>query len=100
MNTLDLHQAAAFLKMHPDTVQRRARRGLIPSAKPGKSWVFIENDLADWLRSQYRDEAKPCQSSSLTIPRIGGSTFGTTDTELDALLARPAKLKHKKSMTT
>lgn len=53
MNTLDLKQAAAFLKMHPEEVRRRARLGLVPGAKPGKSWVFIEEDLAAWLRGQY-----------------------------------------------
>lgn len=36
MKTLDLHEAAALLKLHPDTLQRRAKAGEIPGAKPGK----------------------------------------------------------------
>ena len=53
MNSLGLHEAAAFLRMHPEEVRRRARLGLLPGAKPWKRWVFIEADLADYLRSLY-----------------------------------------------
>ena len=44
MHTLDLKQAAEFLKMHPVTLQCKAKAGEIPGAKPGKSWVFIDED--------------------------------------------------------
>lgn len=53
MNTLNLKQAAAFLKMHPEEVRRCAKLGLVSGAKRGKSWVFIEEDLNAWLRGQY-----------------------------------------------
>jgi excisionase family DNA binding protein len=53
MKTLDLTEAAELLKLHPQTVLQRARSGTIPSAKPGKCWVFIEEDLINWIRSQY-----------------------------------------------
>ncbi|MCQ9376072.1 hypothetical protein NMQ14_17630 [Methyloversatilis sp. XJ19-13] len=39
--------------MHPEEVRRRAKRGVIPGAKAGRSWVFIDIDLADYLRSLY-----------------------------------------------
>ena len=53
MNTLDLKGAAAFLHIHEHTLERLARNGIIPGAKPGKRWVFLDVDLADWLRAQY-----------------------------------------------
>jgi excisionase family DNA binding protein len=53
MNTLNLEQAAELLKLYPQTVLQRARSGEIPAAKPGKCWVFIEEDLIIWLRSLY-----------------------------------------------
>jgi excisionase family DNA binding protein len=53
MKTLDLLEAAKLLKLHPQTVLKLAREGEIPAAKPGKCWVFIEEDLIDWIRSQY-----------------------------------------------
>jgi hypothetical protein len=72
MNSLGLHEAAAFLRMHPEEVRRRARLGLLPGAKPGKRWVFIEADLADYLRSLYSpprqalvgDRGTSCQSTN------------------------------------
>lgn len=41
VKTLNLHQAAAFLHMHPEEVRSRAKRGLIPGAKVGRRWVFL-----------------------------------------------------------
>ena len=53
MNTLTLAEAAGFLKMHPEEVRCRAKRGLIPASKPGRRWVFIDEDLAAFLRGKY-----------------------------------------------
>jgi excisionase family DNA binding protein len=50
--TLDLAGAASLLKVHPKTLQRMARYGLIPGHKVGRSWVFIESLLIDWLRAK------------------------------------------------
>ena len=58
MKTLDLKEAAAFLKMHPVTLQGKAKVGEIPGAKPGKSWVFIDEDLANYIRTQYSGHGK------------------------------------------
>jgi len=58
MKTLDLSEAAAFLKMHPEEVRRRAKLGLIPGAKAGRAWVFIDEDLAAWLRERYSKAVK------------------------------------------
>ncbi|MGR9044895.1 MAG: helix-turn-helix domain-containing protein [Gammaproteobacteria bacterium] len=53
MNTLTLQQAAELLKLHPQTILQKARAGKLPAAKLGKCWVFIEQDLIEWIRSQY-----------------------------------------------
>jgi hypothetical protein len=65
MKTLNLHGAAAFLHMHPEEVRTRAKRGIIPGAKIGRCWVFIDADLADFIRSQYpvRRQALPVRGS-------------------------------------
>lgn len=55
MKTLTLKQAADFLKIHPQTLRTRALTGELPGAKIGKSWVFIEEDLAAAIRSRYSD---------------------------------------------
>ena len=63
MRTLNLTEAAIFLRMHPEEVRRRAKLGQLPGAKPGKSWVFLENDLVEYVRSLY---AKPRQALQVT----------------------------------
>lgn len=50
--TLGLEEAAALLRMSPDTLMRRARAGLIPGDKPGRRWVFIQDDLLAWIRER------------------------------------------------
>jgi excisionase family DNA binding protein len=64
MNTLDLNEAARFLKMHPQTVRRLAKAGVLPGAKPGKLWCFLEADLADYLRSLYGSSRQVSQGST------------------------------------
>jgi excisionase family DNA binding protein len=82
MQTFDIQEAAAFLKIHPVTLYRMAARGEIPAARPGKKWVFLDVDLADWLRAKYRSQAsssdsrersKKCHSTDVRIHPIGGS---------------------------
>lgn len=53
MRTLDLQEAALFLRMSPAVLRQKAKQGQIKGAKPGKRWVFLEDDLADYLRQLY-----------------------------------------------
>ena len=53
MRTLSLPEAAKFLHCHPEWLRLQAKLGHIPGAKPGKSWVFIEEDLVAYIRAQY-----------------------------------------------
>ena len=68
MNTLTLAEAAGFLKMHPEEVRCRAKRGLIPASKPGRRWVFVDDDLAAFLRGQ-----DPTQRQALRVTSEKGS---------------------------
>ncbi|MGV3590885.1 MAG: helix-turn-helix domain-containing protein [Gammaproteobacteria bacterium] len=51
--TLDLYEAADYLKMHWQTLRAKAKRGEVPGAKLGKRWVFLADDLASHLRAHY-----------------------------------------------
>jgi len=108
MKTLNLEETAQFLKLHPEEVRRRAKTGIIPGAKLGKRWVFIEDDLAAYLRSLYatprqalqvgHEEKQLCHS--LNVVRRGGSvTPHQAASALDALLRQKTKPK-RKSFTT
>ena len=56
METLTVEEAAAFLKMHPDTLSAQAKAGEVPAAKMGKRWVFVKADLIEHIRSKYKTE--------------------------------------------
>ena len=76
MKTLNLEQAAAFLHMHPYTLMQKVNAREIPAAKPGKRWVFIEDDLADYLRGQYRVPTSPlAQSRPIPEPLLKSVNF-------------------------
>ena len=67
MKTLDLKEAAQFLKLHPVTVQAKARSGEIPASKPGKRWTFVQDDLVTYLRSLYPDKWRTLQGDSKEV---------------------------------
>jgi excisionase family DNA binding protein len=46
-----LKEAAAFLRIHPDTLALWAREGRIPGCKVGRSWVFMPELLEDYVLS-------------------------------------------------
>jgi excisionase family DNA binding protein len=110
VKTLALAEAAAFLKVHPEELRRKAKAGIIPGAKVGRAWVFIEEDIADYLRSLYaqprqalrvtwRKEVTECHSTN--AERYGGSISPhQAASALDALLAQATKPRLKSSMTS
>lgn len=44
---LNSEQAAALVKVHPKTLQRYARNGLVAGLRLGKLWRFRASDLRD-----------------------------------------------------
>lgn len=83
MLTFTLQEAAAYLKIHPVTLQYKVRSGEIPGAKIGKRWVFLQIDLDEHIRSQYprrtlqgeHERNVTCHSSNAKTPLIGGSSL-------------------------
>jgi excisionase family DNA binding protein len=61
MKTFDLEECADYLKVNPTTVQGLAAQGKIPGAKIGRAWVFMEEDVADYLREQIRIQTRQRQ---------------------------------------
>lgn len=102
--SLNLKEAAALLGIHHHTLQARARAGQIPGAKIGKQWRFLEEDLLEYLRSQYpprypdnRKEKSPCRFTNVGVS--GGRTLLVEDAEFVQALALPTKRRHSNSTT-
>jgi excisionase family DNA binding protein len=94
--TLTLNQAAQFVQINPETVRRLAQARKIPCAKLGRKWVFIQQDLEQYIRNQYatpesvvqvvdNDEESLCQYT-LETPSGGLNSLHQTEQEYDALL--------------
>ena len=58
MKTLDLNEAAEFLRMNPQVLRRKAYNGEIPGRKTGKCWLFIQEHLADWVSGRYPEPVR------------------------------------------
>ncbi|MGH6706738.1 MAG: helix-turn-helix domain-containing protein [Sphingomicrobium sp.] len=95
---LTLRGAAAFLKVHPNTIRSQAKRRLIPATKVGRDWRFLEADLVEWIRSAYPERATAQQgardghtmwNSEGLPPLTAPSSQALVERSLDALLARP-----------
>ena len=112
MVSFDLKEAAAFLKVHPVTLQRMAKNGDLPACKIGRSWVFIEEHLVEHMSSEYANrrgnlrlvddnesqENKKCQSTKKVT--FGTSITSTATASVYAnLLALPTSKKHKNCTT-
>jgi excisionase family DNA binding protein len=54
----DCTEAARFLRLHPKTVKRMARRGQIPGCQLGRRWYFRPSDLDALLRTGVSSSVK------------------------------------------
>jgi excisionase family DNA binding protein len=81
--TLDLEEAARFLKIHPKTLQRLAHARRIPACKIGRSWLFVERLLVEHVVSESLlrvsvvdlQEKSECRSTDAMTRRTGGSSY-------------------------
>ncbi len=79
--TLNCEEAAAFLKIHKNTLCILVYRGKLPGIKVGKRWVFLKEDLITFIRSKYQFQSPnqlstkdlSCQSTKEKIPQTFGS---------------------------
>jgi excisionase family DNA binding protein len=105
--TMSLKEAARFLKFSQEALRRKAKAGVVPGAKLGKSWVFYKPDLVDYLRSRYPHPRQASQSGKETavchsidgIPSGGSDSRPPAESEYAALLGLP-KEKKPRSTTT
>jgi hypothetical protein len=109
MRSLDLHEAAGFLRMSPAVLRRHAREGRLKAAKPGKRWVFLEDDLAAYLGQLYAGRRQAPLSGSnqeksswgYTNAVMSGGSISPHQTarEYPALLGLPSKPRRSNSTT-
>jgi excisionase family DNA binding protein len=49
---LDSDEAASIMKIHPKTLQRLARKGIVRGVHIGKLWRFRASEIEQWIERQ------------------------------------------------
>lgn len=110
VRTLNLVDAARLLQVHPKTLQKWARAGLVPAAKVGKAWLFLEHLLVkhlvseSLLRVSVADslEQSTCRFTDAKTHLAGGSNSRPSRVNRDLYskaLGLPTSGKRSRSMT-
>ena len=55
---MNVGEVARYLRVVPDTIYRKARRGEIPAIKMGKVWRFPKETLDQWLHDSALETVK------------------------------------------
>jgi excisionase family DNA binding protein len=58
---LNTEEAAALLQIHPKTLQKMAREGIVPAFRIGDLWRFRASALDEWLRSGVSSKRHSCR---------------------------------------
>jgi excisionase family DNA binding protein len=58
MRTLDLQECAALLHIGLSTAQELASKGVIPGARIGIKWVFLEDEILAFIRARVREQTE------------------------------------------
>jgi len=61
--TINAEECADLLICSVDQVEEMARTGEIPGLKIGRGWLFIKDDLIEYLASKAREEAEHRRST-------------------------------------
>ena len=64
MKTYDINEAADFLKIDRSTALDLAHVGVLPGAKVGRAWVFMEDELVAYLRDVTRKQTQARRSQA------------------------------------
>lgn len=64
MKTLDIEEAAEFLKISQYKAREMASAGKLPAAKIGKRWVFSQSDLEEHLTNEIRQQTAAVRGES------------------------------------
>jgi excisionase family DNA binding protein len=56
---LTAHEAAEYLRVHVKTVQKLARKQIVPCVRMGKYWRFRLSVLDQWVTAQQNQTSQP-----------------------------------------
>lgn len=78
---VDAVVAGGYLGLHPETVRRKARKGILPGHPLGegkrKKWRFLLSELAVWLRTKPGDSSRRIESQEGELLDVRQSSEAT-----------------------
>lgn len=57
---INAEDAAEVLGVHPKTIIKLARDGVVPSVRIGRLWRFSQMSLDAWIKAQINSSSRPC----------------------------------------
>lgn len=57
-DVMTIEEAAAYLRVHPQTIRRRLKDGTLPGAQIGRTWRVRRADLDRFLAGERREGEK------------------------------------------
>lgn len=88
--TLSVREAAAQLQMSPVTLRKWAAAGRVRAYKPGKVWIFLADELNEYLKAHIR-----CPSIAARTVRTSGAVFRLMAKKSGSQLAHQIAAKRK-----
>lgn len=68
-STVNIHEAAGLMKVHPDTVCDLINRGVLPAARIGRAYVLLTRDVLEYLENEIiRQTAERMVSRNIMMP--------------------------------
>ena len=86
--TFDIDECADFLKVDRNTALKLAQQGDLPGAKIGRAWVFLEDDMVEYLRVRVRQQMTERQNDNVVEKGLKASLETTAKTPSPLLLSR------------
>ncbi len=108
---LNLEETANLLHMSSEGLRRMAKIGAIPAFKAGKRWIFIKEDIVEFVRANYSPKSVKktnpnskgdvrCLYTKEKIQKYGGSiSRRQMEKEYENLLGLRTKKKPRNTMT-
>jgi excisionase family DNA binding protein len=90
-HSLGLEEAARLLRLAPSTLRKRAAAGSVPGYKPGRQWVFLPEEIAQYVKA-----SRPqCRSIAAATLRAGGVVSKSTIEKSASQLAQQIASKRR-----
>lgn len=67
---LKLEEAAEFLNIPAPTLWAKAAKGIIPAYKPARCWLFLAEDLEQWVRGASNQKRVEVRTGRLVNGRM------------------------------